>query len=212
MDTTRRKVLTGISVGLAQAVVTPVFAKSSQRKFNLDNFVVDCMLANQGPDAQLAVLEVLQKAVKDHKRVLSSFEPLQRAGITPIHRSEDLTIFSAVWTPQMNLMPHNHLMWANIGIYSGREDNIFWGRDDQGISANRAEALFEGDAAQLPTDTIHSVTNPLLRFTGGIHIYGGDFFNTTRTQWNPETLDEELSDGDAIRGMFERENIRLGIS
>jgi hypothetical protein len=212
MGTSRRKVLAELSAGLALAVTTPVLAKKSQQKFNLDNFVVDCMLANQGPDAQVAVLEVLQKAVKDHKRVLSSFEPLQRAGITPIHRSENLTIFSAVWTPQMNLMPHNHLMWANIGIYSGREDNIFWERSDQGISANRAEALFEGDAAPLPTDAIHSVTNPLLRFTGGIHIYGGDFFNTTRTQWNPETLDQEPSDGDAIRGMFERENVRLGIS
>ncbi len=212
MGTSRRKALAGISIGMAQALATPVLAKVAKPKFDLDNFVVDCMLANQGPDAQLAVLEVLQKAVNDHHRVLSTFEPLHRAGITPIHRSEDLTIFSAVWTPQMNLMPHNHLMWANIGIYSGREDNIFWERGDRGIRANRAEALFEGDAAALPTDAIHSVTNPLLRFTGGIHIYGGDFFNTTRTQWNPETLDEEPSDGDAIRGMFERENVRLGIS
>ena len=23
-------------------------------------------------------------------------------------------------------MPHDHRMWAAIGIYSGREDNIFW--------------------------------------------------------------------------------------
>ena len=212
MGTSRRKVLTGISAGFAHAAAAPALATVSRKKFDLGSFVVDCMLANQGSDAQFAVLEVLQKAVSDHKRVLSSFEPLRKAGITPIHRSEDLTIFSAVWTPQMNLMPHNHLMWANIGIYSGREDNIFWERDDRGISANRAEALFEGDAAQLPKDAIHSVTNPLLRFTGGIHIYGGDFFNTTRTQWNPETLNEEPSDGDAIRGMFERENVRLGIT
>ncbi len=208
---TRREVLAGISIGLTQLAAAPAVANKPQNKFDLDNFVVDCILANQGPDAQLAVLEVLQKAVQDHRRVLSSFEPLQRAGITPIHRSDTLTIFSAVWTPQMNLMPHNHLMWANIGIYAGREDNIFWERNDQGITANHAEALFEGDAARLPTDAIHSVTNPLLRFTGGIHIYGGDFFNTTRTQWNPETLAEEPSDGDAIRAMFERENVRLGI-
>jgi predicted metal-dependent enzyme (double-stranded beta helix superfamily) len=201
-----------MAIGLAQAAAVPAIAKKPAKRFDLDNFVVDCILANQGAEPQLAVLEVLQKAVKDHKRVLSSFEPLQRAGITPIHRSDTLTIFSAVWTPQMNLMPHDHLMWANIGIYSGREDNIFWERTDRGISANGAEALFEGDAARLPTEAIHSVTNPLLRFTGGIHIYGGDFFNTTRTQWNPETLEEEPSDGDAIRKMFERENVRLGIS
>ena len=56
---------------------------------------------------------------------------------------------------------------------------------------------------------IHSVTNPLPRFTGGIHIYGGDFFATTRSQWNPETLQQEPSDGAAIRRIFERENERL---
>ena len=68
---------------------------------------------------------------------------------------------------------------------------------------------FEGDAAALPVDAIHSVTNPLLRFTGGIHIYGGDFFDTARSQWNAETLAEEPSDGAVIRAIFERENERI---
>ena len=52
------------------------------------------------------------------------------------------------------------------------------------------------------------MTNPLLRFTCGIHIYGGDFFDTTRSQWDPETLAEEASDGASIREMFDRENER----
>ena len=59
-----------------------------------------------------------------------------------------------------------------------------------------------------PRQAIHSVTNPLLRFTGGIHIYGGDFFATDRHQWNPETLAQEPSDGETIRAMFARENER----
>ena len=48
---------------------------------------------------------------------------------------------------------------------------------------------------------LHSVTNPLPRFTGGIHIYGGDFFATPRSQWHPETLAEEPSDGARIRAI-----------
>ena len=100
-------------------------------------------------------------------------------------------------------------MWPVIGVYTGREDNIFWRRTSNGIRAYGAEALFEGDAAALPVDAIHSVTNPLQRFTGGIHIYGGDFFDTARSQWNPETLEEQPSDGAVIRAIFERENERL---
>jgi len=111
----------------------------------------------------------------------------------------------------MNLLPHDHMMWALIGIYSGREDNILWRRCDDSLEACAANCLFEGDVATMPADAIHSVTNPLLRFTGGIHIYGGDFFDTHRHQWHPETLKEEPSDGDAIRAMFERENQRREI-
>jgi len=178
---------------------------------NIDNFVQNCVDANREDDAQGAVREVLAKAVSDPGKMLAAVGEPARAGISIVYRSTTLTIFNAAWTPRMNLMPHNHLMWANIGIYTGREDNIFWRDTDDGIEAFGAKALFEGDAASLPVDAIHSVTNPLLRFTGGIHIYGGDFFNTTRSQWDPETLERKPSDGDAIRGIFERENERLGL-
>jgi predicted metal-dependent enzyme (double-stranded beta helix superfamily) len=154
---------------------------------------------------------VLARAVSDPGRMLRAVGEPARAGLTVIHRSSTLTIFSAAWTPQMNLMPHDHRMWANIGIYTGREDNIFWHPGAEHIEAFSASALFAGDAVALPADAIHSVTNPLLRFTGGIHIYGGDFFNTARSQWDPETLAQEPSDGDVIRRMFERENERLGL-
>jgi predicted metal-dependent enzyme (double-stranded beta helix superfamily) len=174
----------------------------------IERFVDDCVTANSDSDPQAAVTEALARAVRNSNAVLAALGEPSEAGINIIHRSETLTIFNATWTPQMNLMPHNHLMWASIGIYTGREDNIMWRRSDSHIKAFGAEALFAGDAAALPVDAIHSVTNPLLRFTGGIHIYGGDFFDTTRSQWNPETLDEEPSDGDVIRGIFERENQR----
>ena len=178
---------------------------------DIDRFVADCIAANGEADAQSAVNEVLARAVSTPDAVLAALGDPKKAGLNILLSSQTLTIFAATWTPQMNLMPHNHLMWANIGIYSGREDNIFWNRTPDGIRAFSANALFVKDTAMLPEDAVHSVTNPLLRFTGGIHIYGGDFFDTKRSQWNPETLEEEPSDGAAIRSMFQRENERLGL-
>ncbi len=214
---TRRKVLAAGAAVVASGLVPSIpagarpAAAASKTKVDLERFVQDCIDANREDESQAAVLEVLARAVHDPRAMLAAIGEPTRAGISIIHNSETLTIFSAAWTPQMNLMPHNHLMWANIGIYTGREDNIFWRKAPGRIEAFDAKALFEGDAASLPVDAIHSVTNPLLRFTGGIHIYGGDFFDTTRSQWDPETLEEEPSDGDVIRGIFERENKRLGI-
>ena len=175
---------------------------------DIDRFVEDCIAANASPDAQFAVLEVLERAVQRPAEVLAAVGEPTEAGINVLHRSDTLTIFAATWTPQMNLMPHDHLMWANIGIYTGREDNIMWRRSGDRIEACGARALFERDVAALPVDAIHSVTNPLRRFTGGMHIYGGDFFDKARSLWDPETLEEQPSDGEIIKGIFERENRR----
>ena len=214
----RRSVIAGVAAISSQLIMPIASYASSKRptsigreKMDVDRFVEDCVIANQESDAQAAVREVLAKAVSKPAAVISALGEPEKAGLNVLLSSSTLTIFAATWTPQMNLMPHDHLMWANIGIYTGREDNIFWKRSAHGIEAYGAEALFVRDAASLPEDAVHSVTNPLQRFTGGIHIYGGDFFDTTRSQWNPETLEEEPSDGAVIRGIFQRENERLGL-
>jgi predicted metal-dependent enzyme (double-stranded beta helix superfamily) len=177
-------------------------------RFERERFVEECLRAAQNVEAQAAVKEVLARAVADHQSVLSGLGEPTHAGLDVLHRSSGLTIFAAQWTPQMNLLPHDHRMWALIGIYTGREDNILWQRGPDGLSASAASVLFPGDVDQLPADAIHSVTNPLEKFTGGIHIYGGDFFAAERSQWDPETLREERSDGATIRAMFDRENQR----
>jgi predicted metal-dependent enzyme (double-stranded beta helix superfamily) len=214
----RRSVIAGVAAVSSQLIM-PIASRASSKlptsvgreTMDIDRFVEDCLIANQESNAQAAVTEVLARAVSTPNAVISALGEPAMAGLNVLLSSPTLTIFAATWTPQMNLMPHNHLMWASIGIYTGREDNIFWKSTPDGIKAYGADALFVKDTAMLPEDAVHSVTNPLQRFTGGIHIYGGDFFDTTRSQWNPETLEQEPSDGAKIREMFQRENERLGL-
>ncbi len=110
----------------------------------------------------------------------------------------------------MSQIPHNHKMWAVIGIYTGREDNIFWRRlpdaTDGRIEAAGAKALSERDAVPLGHDIIHSVLNPINRLTGAIHVYGGDFFAIPRSEWEPERLVEQPFDIDRTRALFEESN------
>ncbi len=218
IDLQRRAIVAGAAAACSQ-LLSPLSAFADTKRptstgnmsMDIDRFVADCIAANEEADAQAAINEILARAVSTPSAVLAALGDPDKAGLNVLLSSPTLTIFAASWTPQMNLMPHDHLMWANIGIYTGREDNIFWKRTTDGISAFGADALFVKDTAMLPEDALHSVTNPLQRFTGGIHIYGGDFFDTTRSQWNPETLEEEPSDGAKIREMFRRENERLGL-
>lgn len=102
-------------------------------------------------------------------------------------------------------------MWAVIGIYGGREDNIFWKRTSgkrAKVEAAGAQSLSDRDAIILGSDIIHSVTNPIPRLTGAIHVYGGDFFNARRSEWDPETLMERSCDVDRLVRQFEEENKR----
>ena len=62
------------------------------------------------------------------------------------------------------------------------------------------------------TDIIHSVLNPIDRLTGAIHIYGGDFFATQRSEWDALSLLEHHSDGERTRRMFEEANARFEAS
>jgi predicted metal-dependent enzyme (double-stranded beta helix superfamily) len=103
----------------------------------------------------------------------------------------------------MLLLPHDHNMWATIGIYTGREDNIIWRRRGREVRAVGAASICEREVFPLPEDAVHSVTNPIGRPTGAIHIYGGDFFVTDgRSEWDPETLCQRPFDLEAARARF----------
>ncbi|WP_019669720.1 hypothetical protein [Eudoraea adriatica] len=227
-EISRRGMIKTLGLGLAFTTL-PSYASSAMTEVSMDaldhgeriipveeneliemqKFIEDCIAANKDSDPQEAVKEVLAKGVSNPTAMLKAIGEPTEAGLKVFLRSKELTIFAASWTPQMNLMPHNHHMWANIGIYTGREDNIIWRRSEKGLEADDVRCLFAGDVATLNTKAIHSVTNPLNRFTGGLHIYGGDFFATERSQWDPETLNEEPSNGEVIRNIFNKANEQM---
>jgi predicted metal-dependent enzyme (double-stranded beta helix superfamily) len=179
-------------------------------KFDLDQFVADCRVAITQDASHKFVREVVARAVSDPAAVLKGLGEPKRGAIQNLYRSADLTILNVIWPARFTLMPHNHQMWAMIGVYTGREDNIFW-RRIPGSAGSRVEvagarALCEKDAEPLGRDIIHSVTNPLSRLTGAIQVYGGDFFGVTRSEWEPETLLEQSAEAEKTVRLFEEAN------
>ncbi len=177
--------------------------------FDKARFIEDCIaIVGEGP---AAIRELVAAAVADGAGVIAELGAPKRAGITPLYRSPQLTIINFVWAPCMNLMPHDHQMFSVVGVYCGREDNVFWHRLDDSIVATEARSLGTGDVASLGVEAIHSVLNPIGKMSCALHVYGGDFFAPphARSQWDHETLVEQAWDIDKVKTLFEEAEARF---
>lgn len=171
-------------------------------------FVSDCQAALGGDRASRNVREVVARAVSDPASLMAGLGEPTKGGLTILHRAADLTVLNVVWPAGLILMPHDHAVWAVIGVYTGREDNFLWRRmpdsPDGEIEAAGAKSLGPGDAVAFGADVVHSVVNPLGRMTGAIHVYGGDFFAVERSEWDQETLLERPYDMEKVKQLFAR--------
>ena len=181
--------------------------------FNLDQLIADCAAAVNDSAPTKAVRDVVARAVSEPAALLSVIGEPTRAEVQRLHVSDTLTVLNVIWAPRMTLMPHNHNMWAVIGVYGGREDNIFWRRckdEPNGlIEAAGAKSLGPKDVRPLGQEIIHSVTNPTAKLTGAIHVYGGDFFTEERSEWDPDDLHEHPYDIEKNMNIFENANAQL---
>src|SRR5262249_59467786 len=92
----------------------------------------DCRAGVEGDRSSRNVRDVVTRAVSDPAAVIKALGEPKAGGIQPIHRSLELTIINVLWPAHMVIMPHNHSMWAVIGVYGGREDNMLWRRVSDG--------------------------------------------------------------------------------
>lgn len=176
--------------------------------FDTDRFVADCRAALAERSPEVAVKALLERALAHPAEVEAALGTPREGQIQSLHHSPELTVLKVIWTPGLTIYPHDHRMWALIGLYGGREDNTFYRRAPQGLAVAGGKQLERGEVALLGQAVIHSVTNPLREFTGAIHIYGGDFFGTPRSDWDPQTLQERPYDMERARGVFAEANAR----
>jgi predicted metal-dependent enzyme (double-stranded beta helix superfamily) len=179
--------------------------KGQHMMFDLDQFIGELRSA-LGERSRQALREVVARAVSEPAALLRRIGAPEKAAVQVLHGAADLTVLNVVWAPKQVTFPHDHRMSAVIGMYGGREDNVYWRRASNPrkfqIEPAGGEALGAGDTTILGRDIIHSVLNPLEKMSGAIHVYDGPFLTTARSMWNAETLVEEPYDvAVAVKGM-----------
>lgn len=162
--------------------------------FHVDNFVKACQ--GQPPSV---VKELLEEALRDPESIKQALAAIGKdrqvgegnIGDLVIFQSPDLTVLKAAVPARFKSPPHNHTMWAVIGVYDGQENNAFYRRSGDDLEKAGGRELKVADVLVLGTDAIHAIENPLERTSYAIHVYGGNLPNAQRSMWNPFTLKEE---------------------
>ena len=173
--------------------------------FDIDTLVASCHDALTEPEPRRAAREILLGTVRRAAQVAAVLGR-PAGGLDVLYNSAELTVLNVVWAPCMSIYPHDHRMWAVIGIYGGAEDNTLYRRGPDGIVKAGTRQLRERDVFSLGADAIHAVDNPVRRLTGAIHVYGGDFVHQPRSQWDPDSLTEQPYDPVQVRRLFAQAN------
>lgn len=88
-----------------------------------EELVAECLAAVKAERAAVAAKEAVERAVRERRL---AEELSHETGIRTLYRARDLTVLHVVIprrpTTAPNPVPHNHLMWACIGILHGRRE------------------------------------------------------------------------------------------
>jgi predicted metal-dependent enzyme (double-stranded beta helix superfamily) len=179
---------------------------------DVDTIVERLRAANAEHTPPLAVRDVLDEvlATGELERLLPE---VTEGGLTTLYNARDLTVLRVAWTPGIRMVPHDHKVWAVIGMYGGVEDNAFYRRDpERGLAESGGRQVHAGEVLVLGDDTIHSVANTRNEYAVAIHVYGNDFFAPGRVEWDFETYTERPRDAEGIRRTFTEANERWAAS
>lgn len=176
--------------------------------FTVEEFVESCRSALDEHTPELAIKEIVASSISEPRQLESALGTPSGPGMATLYRSPKLTILNIIWPPGIALYPHDHNLWAVIGLYGGQEDNTFYTRNPAGDGLMRTgtRLLESKETVLLAQDAIHAVQNPSPVYTGAIHVYGGDFFNEPRSQWASDSSTEEPYNVEEVQRVFKLAN------
>ena len=172
----------------------------------IDDIVDRCRTAIGEHTPSLAVRDVVTELVSEPAALAAAIGPITEGGIRRLYRSSELTVLHIAWTPGMRLNPHNHAMFAVVGLYGGQEDNAYFRRSRHGLQSTGGRSLVAREVLVLGEDAIHAVANPKPEYAVALHVYGGDFFDAQRSEWDEETFEERPRDLEGTMRRFAAAN------
>lgn len=170
---------------------------------HIQELVERCRDAAATPEPLTGVMGVLE-AFLHQPNLEQRLGMADRSTYEALYRGHDLLVLHGVVPPTPRPVdPHDHRMWAVIGVYDGQEDNQLFARTDDGtLEPTERFSVRAGEIRPLDASTIHSVHAAGGGYLGAVHVYGGDLFGTPRSIWRDGV--EQPNDESALPAFFER--------
>ena len=117
-----------------------------------------------------------------------------RYAMNLVHMPKDkiFSIIAGVWKSGQTTPIHDHLTWALVGVYSGKERESIYKRIDDRSDPKIAKLELVSDSTNekghvtvLSDAGIHKVSNESQEPAYSIHVYGRDIGNTERHSYDP---------------------------
>ena len=150
--------------------------------FSLQQFIASCRAA---PGVQ-AVAALMREAVQDPEAISAALAATP--GDRVLHQTSQLTVLNVVVPAGYRSPPHDHSIWAIVGIYEGQEDNVFYRNLGDRLAESERHEVRAPGVLVLGGTTIHAISNPLAKPTRGLHVYGGHLDTAPRSLWDPDTF------------------------
>ena len=93
--------------------------------FTMEQFINLCLTAARGDNPEELIAEIVRDAFAVPHSIVEALGEPGSATINKLYVSDELTILDVIWPPKAKFLPHNHNTSAVIGVYQGREENVF---------------------------------------------------------------------------------------
>ena len=120
--------------------------------FDAAEFVSDVRSAAASSDSIKAVQEVVAAVIVDRAAIDSALGTELKPEQETLLSSEQLTVQRIIWPLGLVSSPHEHRMWAVVGVYAGEELNRLYERGPEGLRERDTRTVPEGDVFFLDAD------------------------------------------------------------
>jgi hypothetical protein len=124
--------------------------------FDSETFVADCQRAASETDPVSAVADAVVATIRDGAAIDAVLGTELRGEADTLYSSAELTVQRIMWPGGVASPPHDHRMWAVVGVYAGEEVNRLYERGLSGLEERAVRPVGAAGVLTFGEKTIHS--------------------------------------------------------